>query len=188
MRNTPGPSDFHWPELLIVLAIIAILAALVFLQGCGSTTDRQMKTVETEKFLIPALSLDTMAGSITTQPAIVYRQREATEVETTRKVIDVPDIVTPVMAAAGGTPWGAIISAVAGLGVAAFTGKKAIDNARQRDEVIDGNERSKETLSAIQAGNHPVTGKPMTAWDLHTAALEAEQSKDTVAAVKRRVG
>jgi hypothetical protein len=169
---------YHLQELALVLAIGFILAVVLILQGCGSTTDRQNKLVETEKFVIPALVIDTPAGQFTIQPATVYRQREQTEVETTRKVIDVPDLATPIITAAGGTPWGVIIGGVVSAGMAAFAGKKAIEAQtarRQTVEVVDGVESAKDHMD------------PET-WAKVRKTLADNQSDDTKKVVTARVG
>ena len=151
------------------------LAALVLiLAGCGSTTDRQTQIVETQRTTTGPLVVDSPFGQFVAQPTSVTVQRTQREVETTTKTIDMPDVGGAVMMAAGGTPWGGIIASVAGLG-AAFLGKKAIDNGRQRDELADGIESAKDHMD------------PDT-WKKVRKTLSDNQSDDTVNAVTKRVG
>jgi hypothetical protein len=90
-------------------------------------------------------------------------------------VIDAPDLMTPIVAATSGTPWGGILSGIVGLGVAAFASKKAIQNGRQRDELADGVESAKDHM-------------PPETWAKVKKSLKDNQSDDTAAAVKARVG
>lgn len=152
-----------------------LLPILIILAGCGSTTDRQTRTVETTRTTTAPLVIDTPFGQFTAQPTQATVQRTQQEVETTQKTIDMPDVGGAVMMAAQGTPWGGIISGVIGLGTAAFAAKKAIDNGRQRDELADGIESAKDHMD------------PET-WKKVRKTLNDNQSDDTVDAVAKRVG
>jgi hypothetical protein len=171
-----------------VLAMRFLLPFCILLAGCGTTTDRQTRTVEQEKVVAGPMQVETPFGAFVVQPTQIIRERTQVEVEKERKTIDMPNMAPLLAAAAGGTPWVALISGVLGLGVAAFAGKKAVDKGRtarevalqreevtrQRNELIDGIERAKEDLGEQ--------------WEVLTAHLEAEQSHDTKKAVKARVG
>jgi hypothetical protein len=151
-----------------------LLAAAILIGGCGSTTDRQTRTVETQRTTTSPVVIDSPFGQFTAQPAQVTVQRTQREIETATTSLDLPDVGGAVMMATAGTPWGGIIASVAGLG-AAFLGKKAIDNGRQRDELADGVESAKDHMD------------PDT-WRKVKKSLADNQSDDTAKAVKRRVG
>jgi len=166
----------NWQLALVWLATDAFWVGVACLvAGCGSTTDRQTKTVEQEQFKTSPIVIDTPAGQITVHPLVFQHVREQVEVETTKKVIDAPEILPVIQAATGGTPWGSIIGGVVLAATAAFTSKKALDAGRHRNEIISGIERAKDDL-------------PPESWDKLVASLEKEQSADTKQAVKDRVG
>lgn len=83
---------------------------------------------------------------------------------------------------------GSLAATTAGTGYVAMRRKTAVDEARrraaeleqQRDELIDGIERSKSRLKTI------VDDRGVSAWEHGKVALEAEQSRGTKAAVKSR--
>jgi hypothetical protein len=83
---------------------------------------------------------------------------------------------------------GPLAASTAGAGYLATRRKTMLEDAnrrvreveRQRDEVIDGVERAKTRLSTI------MDEKMTPAWEHLTTALEAEQSRDTVAVIKAR--
>lgn len=152
-----------------------ILPIALLLAGCGSTTDRQTRTIETTRTTTQPIVVDTPFGQFVAQPTQATVQRTQQEVETTTKTIDMPDVGGAVMMAAQGTGWGGIISGVIGLGAAAFAGKKAIQNGRQRDELADGIESAKDHMD------------PDT-WKKVRKTLNDNQSDDTVDAVTKRVG
>lgn len=165
-------------DFALLAAILAIIAAILSLTGCGSTTDRTTKTVEQETTIAGPMVLDTPFGQFTVHPVKVQHQRTQDEVEKTERTINTPDPMPLVAAVAGGTPWGAIIGAVIAVGTTAFGAKKAVEAGtvrRQRDELIDGVERSKKDL-------------PPKHWGKLRSHLEAEQSRDTKTVVKNRVG
>lgn len=158
----------------IVLLALAMAAALV-LTSCGSTTDRQTRTVEKETTVTAPIVIDSPIGQFVIQPAKVEHAREQTEVEQTKRTIDLPDPAPILAAAVGGTPWGALVGGVVSAGLAAFAGKKAIDYKRRFAEVVDGVERGMADI-------------PDEHRETMIAALEKEQSNDTKSAVKDRVG
>lgn len=149
---------------------IGIVAALC--AGCGSTTDRQTKTVERETLVTGPVVLDTPIGQMVLHPFPLQRAREQLEVEQTKQVIDLPDAGPLLQAAAGATPWGGILAGILGLGASGMIGKAALGMKRQRDELIAGIERAKPALGDT--------------WNILTQHLEAEQSVDTKRAVRER--
>lgn len=161
----------RWYEWVLIALTGAVLVATC-LCGCGSTTDRQTKIVEKEEWVAGPMVVDTWVGQATVQPTRVVHQRTQDEVEKTDKTINMPDPSAIITAASSGTPWGGIIATAVGL-LGAFAGKKAIDATRQRNELIDGVERAKDTL-------------PDGAWFELKKHLEAEQNSDTKAVVKAR--
>lgn len=160
--------------MALYLALACILFGLLMLTGCGTTTDRQTRTVTKRTLVTKPLVFHTPAGDIATDPLVIQEAIETDEVEQSKRVIDLPDAAPAIAAVAGATPWGGIIGGIVSAGVAAFAGKKALDFKRHRDELVDGIERAKDGLG--------------DKWDTLTANLEAEQSRDTKAAVKARVG
>lgn len=158
-------------EWFILAFVLGLLACIM--SSCSSTTDRQTNIVEVEQVRTGPLIIDTPFGQFTAQPTTVIRQRTQDEVEKSRKTIEIPDVLPVLAAAAGSTPWGGILSGIGGLALAAFAGKKALDNGRQRDEVISGVERGK----ALLPPDHQAT---------MLAALEAEQSADTKRIVAKK--
>jgi len=151
-----------------------IACLCLILAGCGSTTDRQTQIVETQRTTTAPLVIDTPFGQFTAQPAQVTIQRTQKEVETTTRTVDLPDVGSVIQPLLASTPWGGIISGVIGLGTAAFAGKKAVQNARQRDELADGIESAKDHMDDAT-------------WSKVKKSLVDNQSDDTVAAVKKRV-
>lgn len=161
----------------VVLTVMLILLAAMLLAGCGVVREQAKTTqiVETEKTVTAPITFDTPFGQFVAQPTTITRQRVQDEVEKTtgKTSISLPD-PTPLLAAiSGGTPWGAIVASVIGAAVAAFTAKRAIDNGRQRDEVIDGVESAKDLID------------PET-WGKVRKTLHDNQSDDTVKAVAKR--
>lgn len=165
----------YWQEWFVAALILAVLAAVLLLTGgCGSsTTDRQTQIVETQRTVTAPLVVESPFGQFTIQPAQVTVQRTQQEVETTQRTVDLPDVGAVITTAAAGTPWGGIISGIVGLGTAAFAAKKAVDNARQRDNVIDSMEAAKRNMD------------PET-WDKVKTTMNDVQNDDTIAAVKAR--
>lgn len=174
------------PRLSVtVLVIPAIILAALPMSGCGTTTDRQTKTVERTTTQTAPITLDTPVGQIVVQPTQVTVSREASEVEQERKTIDLPPVPPLLQAAASGFPFGPLIGGIVGAGGIAGAlhqmlraGKAKTSHRtaeRQRDELIDGIERAKSEL-------------PDGAWETLRTHLEAEQSHDTKVAVKGRVG
>lgn len=157
----------------VVSALLAVILALL-LTGCGTSTDRQTRTVERLETRTGPLVVDTPIGQFVARPVAHVMVRSQDEVERTEKRIDAPEIGQIAQAASGGSPIGTIIG-IGGALVAAFAGKKALDYRRQRNEIVDGIERGSADM-------------PDEAWKPMRAALEAEQSHDTKAAVKGRVG
>ena len=153
----------------------SLLPILVILAGCGSTTDRQAYRTQVETLVIPSIAVDSPAGVFATQPVTIRRKVEEVSEETEKKTVDLPDAGAIIQAAAGGTPWGALISGVVGLGTAAFAAKKAVDNSRQRDELADGIESAKDHMDE-------------ETWKKVRKTLSDNQSDDTVHAVTKRVG
>lgn len=160
--------------------VLPFLLSVLVLTGCGTTSDRQTQTVERETTVAGPLTLDTPIGQFIVQPARIERQRTQDEVERTQKRIDAPEIGPVLSAVAGGTPWGGILTGIVGLATAAFAGKKALDASRQRNEMIEGVEKSKEKLAGMVDSN----GVP--AWIHLKDALEKKQNKDTRDVVKAR--
>lgn len=152
-----------------------LLVTAILMYGCGSTTDRQAHRTQVETLMVPAIQLESPAGTFITQPVTIRRKVEEVKEETEKKTVDLPDPAPLMQAALGGTPWGGIISGVIGLGTAAFAAKKAVDNGRQRDELADGIESAKDHIDA-------------ETWKKVKKSLADNQSDDTVNAVKRRVG
>ena len=153
------------------LAFFGILFIIVAMFGCGTTRDTQSKTVEKLDTMTGPLVVHTPMGDISVEPVRHQMVRSEQTVEKSKSGLDMPEAVQFISAATGGTPWGGILSAVAGLGAAAFAVKKAIEAGRQRNELIDGIERAKADLG--------------DKWETLTSHLEAEQSKDTKAVVRK---
>lgn len=149
---------------MITTRILAISSILLY--GCGSTTDRQTQIVETQRTTTAPLVVDSPFGQFVVQPAQVTVQRTQREVETTTKTIDMPEVGSVITAAAAGTGWGGIISGIVGLGTAAFAAKKALDNGRQRDEMIAGVEKAKDAMDD-------------TTWENVKGKMASVQSPDT---------
>lgn len=154
------------------ITLIGIFFAVI-LASCGSTTDRQTRTVETTRTTTQPITIDSPFGQFVVQPTQATVQRTQQEVETTTKTIDMPDVGGAMMVAASGTPWGGIISGVIGLGTAAFAAKKAVDNGRQRDNLIDATEAAKEEMDE-------------ETWKRVRKTMNNVQHDDTIAAVKKR--
>lgn len=168
----------HENKISVLIFVVVVFIVVLLLAGCGTTTDRQTKTVERITTQTAPITLDTPVGQIVVQPTQITVSREQSEVEQERKTIDTPDLKPLLTAAAGGLPFGGIISGIIGLGGAAFAGKMALTAGkakRQLGELIDGIERAGDEL-------------PDEHWNTLTKHLEAEQSKDTKEVVKKRVG
>jgi len=158
------------------LALLATaVTMLLFTTGCGVSSDRTTQKVEREKIIAGPVTLDTPIGQFVLQPAVIERQQMTDEVERTDKQYHAPEAGMIIGAAASATPWGGLLTGVVGLATAAFAGKRALDNGRQRNELIDGIEKAKSGLGD-------------EAWGHLTGHLEKSQNDDTKKAVKARVG
>jgi hypothetical protein len=155
--------------------LIRLLPFIVILAGCfGSSRDSQTRTAERIETSTGPLVLHTPIGDIVAEPVRHQMVRTQTEVTQEERHIIAPDMAPIMQAAAGGSPLG-IAGGILGLITAGVTGWKAVKNGRQRDELIDGIERSKEKLGA-------------QGWEALTGELEKEQSADTKRAVAKRTG
>lgn len=146
---------------------------ILMIAGCGSTTDRQAHQTQVETLVIPALTVSSPAGDFTSAPITIHRKVETVSEETEKKTIDLPDAGSVIGPLVAGSPWGGIISGVIGLGTAAFAAKKALDNGRQRDNLIDATEAAKDEMD------------PET-WKKVRKTMNNVQHDDTIAAVKKR--
>lgn len=163
-----------------------LLALVMVLVGCGSTTDRQTKTVEVEEWVAGPMVVDTFAGQVTVQPTRIVHQRTQYEVEKTQKTIDVPEAAQIITAAAGGTPVGAIAGVVGLLGATAAAWK-ATQNARQRDEMARDRDTYQRRFGEVVEGvEHAKDRLDDAAWDKLTESLERKQSRDTMDAVRKK--
>lgn len=176
-------------DLLIIVALAAMLALLF--AGCGSERDTRKREVEKVETITGPLIVDTPLGQFVAQPVKHTMIRTEDTVEREEKRISMPEVgtimaATPALAGPlgiAGTLLGAITTAAAGW-AAMRRGKIAREEAearetaeRQRDEIIDGIEAAKPKLASYGG-----------AWDSLTTDLERKQSRDTVDAVKARVG
>lgn len=161
----------NWWQIPTILVLL-LLAIILCLSGCGTSSDRQTKTVEVEKYQTGQLAIDTPIGQFVVQPTQFQRLRTEDETEQKRTALDMPEVPALVAAASGGTPWG-IIAGLGGAAIAAFMGKKAIDAGRQRNELIDGVELAKSAIDP-------------QAWDKAKVAMAAAHSVDTQRAVWER--
>lgn len=172
----------------LLLILLCMFLALAFLSGCGSERDTQTKTIEKVESFTGPLVLDTPIGQFVAQPVKHTMLRSEDTVEREEKRITMPDagaFMSAAPALAGplgiaGTLLGGVTT-VAAWWMAMRRGKQAENESaerervqRQRDEIIDGVERAKDSLGEK--------------WADLTAALEKEQSRDTKEAVKARVG
>ena len=165
------------PKTSFTLFVLPVLLLLLFcFFGCGSTSDRQTKTVERITTHTAAITVDLPVGQAVVQPTQVTVNREVYEVEQARTTIDTPPIGPMIQAAASGTPFSAIIGSVLGFGGVAgalHQMLRAKQISRQRDEIIDGIEEAKEEI--------PVEHRETL---LHHLAVA--QSADTKKAVTER--
>lgn len=154
----------------ILLILLCLFLAFAVLSGCSWNS--QSRTVSKER--------ERIVGTVGGLPVDVVREREATsatEAEGEQQIgfVDALGQAAGVALQGGSSlaTGGAAGLAVGllGMGWAWLQKRKAV---RQRDEIIDGVERSKDSLGEK--------------WADLTAALEKEQSRDTKEAVKARVG
>lgn len=153
-----------------------LLAGVLLLTACGTSTDRQTKIVERVTTHTAPVTIDTPVGQIVVQPSQVTTSRESYETEQARTSVEGPSLGPVLTAAASGTPIGAILGAIAGLGgagAALHQMLRAKTVARQRDELID----------SVEAGSEQMTDKQWAAF-----SARFKQSPDTKAAIKKRVG
>jgi hypothetical protein len=166
---------------VIFCALLGVAAAFA-LTGCGLTSERQAKTVEVEQYELGPMQIDTPAGTVTVHQPAIRRKRTTVTVEEGKTGLEFPE-ATAVLSAAGsgllGPLGGAGIMGLIGAGALAWMRKKnAAEQAglvRQRNEIADGVERAKAELTPEQ-------------WKAVRLHLEAEQSADTKAAIKARLG
>lgn len=153
-------------------AFFGVSCLLIAMFGCGTTRDTESKTVEKLETLTgPLIAHIPIVGDVVIEPVRHQMVRSEQTVEKSKSGLDMPEVSQFASAALGGTPWGGILSAIAGLGAAAFAGKKAVEAGRQRNELIDGIERAKADLG--------------DKWETLTGHLEAEQSRDTKEVVRK---
>ena len=165
----------HEKATLTATLVILLIVIAYCLVGCGTSSDRQTKTVERVTTQTAPITLDTPIGQIVIQPTQVTVNREQSEVEQERKSFDLPQVGAIMQAAASGTPFGAIIGSVLGFGGVAgalHQMLRAKNASRQRDEVID----SFETVT-----DH------MTDDQWNAAREKIKQSPDTKLAVHQRI-
>lgn len=177
----------NWWQIhtLAILVILALMLALM--AGCGATSTRDTSTVEREDLVVGSLIVDSPFGRFVMHPAKVTRFRTEDTRENVEKAYNYPEI-----SAIGGAALGGLAGPLAGGGFVGLIASGALwlmqrkntaektDLRGQRDELIDGAERAKVRLKMI------VDDRGTSAWEHAKAALEAEQSKSTKAAVKAR--
>jgi hypothetical protein len=148
---------------------IGVISGLLVgcLSGCGTTTDRQTKTVEQEQYQTGPIVVDSPIGRLTVQPATIVRQRTETEVERERTVIDAPEAATVIGAlAGGGTPWGLLATGLVGALSTGYAMYRSQSAYRMLKETVEGVEEAKAEL-------------PPDNWKILKGKLAASQSRDT---------
>ena len=169
VAHAPEPADI-W---ILLLSAVILATACALVQGCGSSTERQTRTVERVETMTGPLVADTPVGQITIQPVRHVMQRTQHEQEQSHTTLQIPDVGGAIMSASvGASPLGPL-AGILGLATAAAAGWKAMQFRRQRNETIDGLEKAKPQLDPEQ-------------WDRLTSTLKQAQSSDTVAVIHDR--
>jgi hypothetical protein len=168
VSHAPEPADM-W---ILLLSAVILAAACLMAQGCGSSTERQTRTVERIETMTGPLVADTPVGQITIQPVRHVMQRTQHEQEQSQTTLQLPDVGAIMTAGIGASPLGPL-AGLLGLVTATAAGWKAMQYRRQRNETIDGLEKAKPQLEPEQ-------------WQRLTRTLKAEQSADTVAVIHER--
>jgi len=148
------------------------IALCVILSGCGTSSDRQTRTVERLETQTGPLIVDTPMGQFTAHPVRHVSLRSTDEVERSKTQIDAPEVGQIATAIVGGSPLGPALG-ILGVVAAAATGWKALQITRQRNELIAGTERAKDGMDPV-------------AWKHLTGEMEKEQNADTKYAVEKR--
>jgi len=172
----------NWWQIIAALVVVIVALMLTFLAGCGYSSQEREQTHQMTRVTgtVAGLPMDATVESVGQRS-----MQSAGETDDTLFKALGQGITTALAGGSNLATGGAAGLAVGllGMGVAWMRGRSATKAvADQRDELIDGAERSKATLETIK------TGEDTTAWDHLKEALEAEQSKATKDAVKARVG
>jgi hypothetical protein len=157
---------------ILLLSAVILAAACLVAQGCGSSTERQTRTVERVETLTGPLVADTPVGQITIQPVRHIMQRTQHEQEQSQTTLQLPEVGAIMSAGIGASSLGPL-AGILGLATATASGWLAMKYRRQRNETIDGLEKAKPQLDPEQ-------------WDRLTSTLKQAQSSDTVAVIHDR--
>ena len=159
--------------------LLMAVALCTILTGCGTSSDRQTRTVERLETQTGPLIVDTPMGQFTAQPVRHVSLRSTDEVERSKTQIDAPEVGQITTAAISGSPLGPALG-ILGLAAAAATGWKALQNGKRatraeghRDQLIDGIEKSSEDM-------------PDAEWAKMRATLAAKQDNDLQQVIRTR--
>ena len=173
---------------------LVLLAVLGLLVGCGSERTEQQNTVEQEVYEIGPMTIETPAGTVVLHKTAVVRKMSRYRTTTEQQQYTFPEVRDLGGALLGGLggplAGGGLVGLVAAWFMKRSAAKAADEKAemeadaarakRQRDEIIEGIEASKDRLSEIKVDDKT------TAWDSLTTDLERKQSRDTVQVIKER--
>lgn len=168
---------------------LLMLFAIVLLVGCGSERTEQQNTTEQEVYELGPVAVETPFGTVVAHKTGVVRRLARYRTTTEQQQYTFPEARD-----IGGAILGGVTGPLAGGGLVGLAmawlmkranAKSAAEKAkleadrqrleRQRNEIVDGIEAAKSKL-------------PELAWGTLTETLERKQSRDTIEAVKARVG
>jgi hypothetical protein len=164
-----------------------LLALVMVLVGCGSTTERTTRTVEREDLVAGPMVVDTPIGQFVMHPTRVTRFRTEDTEENARKTYEFPEAREIGGAMLGGLGGPLAGGGVVGLLAAWWMRRGSAKAAQERDELARERDTYQRRFGEVVEGvEHAKDRLDDAAWDKLTESLERKQSRDTMDAVRKK--